>query len=116
MDAPRVTKSGRVPLPIEGRGKPEGCKLLRLSAVLEDGEEPVIRSIRIRGDFFASPEEGFDAVETLLAGTCLRDVAAVFDRLLAEGGVEVSGITGAGVAAVLRDALEKMAGKGSDEQ
>ena len=111
-----VTKSDRVPLTIDARGKPEGCKLLRLSAVLDDGEAPVIRSIRIRGDFFASPEEGFDTVETQLAGTRLRDLAAVFDRLLADEGVEVSGITGAGVAAVLRGALEKMAGKGIDEQ
>jgi hypothetical protein len=109
-------KSGGGLLVIEARGKPDGCKLLRLSAVLEDGETPVIQSIRIRGDFFASPEEGFDTVETLLAGTRLSDLAAVFDRLLAGEGVEVSGITGAGVAAVLRGALEKMAGDDIDEQ
>ncbi|MHB9292300.1 lipoate---protein ligase [Hollandina sp. SP2] len=87
---------------LEGMGKPPGCKLLRLSADIEAG---IIRSIHIRGDFFASPEDGFDRVEQQLAGRSLPELAAVFDTLLREAGVEVFGISGAGVASVLGAAL-----------
>ncbi|MDR2741329.1 MAG: hypothetical protein LBB98_04155 [Treponema sp.] len=83
---------------IEGVGKPEGCKLIRFSADIEGG---VLKSIRIRGDFFAVPEEGFDRVEERLGGILLSEVEAVFDALLDEEGVEVSGITGAGLSSLL---------------
>jgi hypothetical protein len=68
-----------------------------------DGD--IIRSIRIRGDFFASPEEGFDKVEQQLAGRSLSELAAVFDGLLQETGVAVFGISGKGVASVLSAVL-----------
>jgi lipoate-protein ligase A len=89
---------------LEGLGKPPGCKLIRLRADLEGG---LIRSIRIRGDFFASPEEGFDRVEQQLAGLSLWEVAAAFDGLLQEAGVEVFGISGEGLASVLFAALTR---------
>jgi hypothetical protein len=82
---------------IEGMGKPSGCKLIRLSADLEGG---VIRAIRIRGDFLASPEEGFDRAEQRLAGVAPADLGPAFDRYLAEEGVETLGIHGAGLAEV----------------
>jgi hypothetical protein len=83
---------------IEGVGKPEGCKLIRFSADIEGG---VLKSIRIRGDFFASPEEGFDRLEERLAGVSLPEVEAAFNALLNEEGVEVFGISGAGLASLL---------------
>ncbi|GHV61343.1 hypothetical protein AGMMS49587_05210 [Spirochaetia bacterium] len=86
---------------IEGMGRPRGCKLIRLSA---DMEGDVIRFLGIRGDFFASPEEEFDMIEKRLAGTPLGELAERFDTLLAEGGVRVSGINGAGVALILEAA------------
>jgi DNA-binding transcriptional regulator/RsmH inhibitor MraZ len=88
---------------IEGMGKPPGCKLIRFSADLEGG---IIRTIGIRGDFLASPEEGFDRAERRLRGVALEELETAFDRLLAEEGVETLGIDGAGLARVFRDALE----------
>jgi hypothetical protein len=87
---------------IEGTGKPPGCKLIRFGAELEGG---IIRTISIRGDFLASPEEGFDRAERRLWGTAFGDLERTFDRLLAEEGVETLGINGAGLARVFREAL-----------
>jgi hypothetical protein len=87
---------------VEGTGKPPGCKLIRFSAELE-GE--TIRTISIRGDFLASPEEGFDRAERRLWGTACGDLERTFDRLLAEEGVETLGINGAALARVFQEAL-----------
>jgi hypothetical protein len=83
---------------VEGLGKPKGCKLLRISAELEND---ALMSIQIRGDFFASPEEVFDQIEEALAGIRLRDLSRVFDSLIREKGVEICGINGPGLAEVL---------------
>jgi lipoate-protein ligase A len=88
---------------VEGVGKPEGCKLIRFSADIEGG---VLKSIRIRGDFFASPEEGFDRVEERLAGIPLSETEDSFNALLCEEGVEAFGITGAGLSSLLYAASE----------
>jgi hypothetical protein len=88
---------------LEGMGKPEGGKLIRFSADVDGG---LLQSIRIRGDFFAGPEEGFDRVEARLAGIPLADLAGAFDGLLAEEGVEVFGITGAALASLVSAAWE----------
>jgi hypothetical protein len=87
---------------LETLGKPPGSKLIRLRAELEGDR---IRSIRIRGDFFASPEEAFDRLEGRLAGTSLADLASAFDALLREEGIEVFGISGEGIVAVLAAGL-----------
>jgi hypothetical protein len=87
---------------IEGIGKPGGCKLIRISAEADRG---VLRSVLIRGDFFASPEEGFERVEARLSGAALDELGPAFDRLLAEEGVEAQGINGEGLAEVFRSAL-----------
>jgi hypothetical protein len=87
-----------MPNHIEGVGKPEGCKLIRVSADIEDG---VIKFISIRGDFFASPEEGFENAERRLAGVSLAEAGGAFDALLAEESVEAVGINGKGLAEVL---------------
>jgi hypothetical protein len=83
---------------VEGMGKPEGCKLIRFSA---DIEGDILKSIRIRGDFFAVPEEGFDRLEERLGGIPLSETETAFNALLREEGVEAFGITGAGLASLL---------------
>jgi hypothetical protein len=92
---------------VQGTGKPDGCKLIRLSADI-DGD--MIRSIRIRGDFFASPGEAFDAAESRLVDIPIAEFAQRFDCRMAEEGAELSGINGQGVASVLAAALEKARG------
>jgi hypothetical protein len=83
---------------VEGFGKPDGCKLIRIRAELEND---IVKSIQIRGDFFASPEEVFDQVEKALEGTKLRDISRVFDVFIREKGIDACGITGPGLAEVL---------------
>jgi hypothetical protein len=87
---------------VEGIGKPEGCKLIRISAEIEEG---AVKSISIRGDFFASPEEVFDRIEKALEGTRLRDIPEVFDSFIREQGIETCGISGPGLAEVLEAAV-----------
>jgi hypothetical protein len=89
---------------VEGMGKPAGCKLIRVSADVEGG---VIKTISIRGDFFASPEEGFENAERRLAGTSLAEAGSAFDALLAEESVEAFGINGTGLAEVLNKSVTK---------
>ena len=112
---------------LRGIGKPEGCKLIRVDAELEavaeaapdaapsggghDGDRSgaaafVIRRIMIRGDFFAVPEEGFEMLEAALAGTRAADLGTRFDALAASGGLQLAGISGAGVAEVFGRAFD----------
>ncbi|MDR2552425.1 MAG: hypothetical protein LBD31_04565 [Treponema sp.] len=86
---------------LETLGRPVGCKLIRLSAEVEDG---VIRRLSIRGDFFAAPGEGFDRAEARMAGVPLAGSGRVFDALLAQEGVEASGIHGAALEELLAGA------------
>ena len=97
---------------IEAVGKPQGCKLIRISAETGkavpgggyDGDRIVF--ISIRGDFFASPEERFDAVEEALAGTPVSTLAEAFDSLIKLNNMETFGISGAGVAEVFNEAIK----------
>jgi hypothetical protein len=89
---------------IEAAGKPEGCKLIRISADVEGG---VIKTFSIRGDFFASPEEGFERAEARLPGIAAAELETMFDRFLAEEGVSAQGINGKGLAEVFRSALRE---------
>lgn len=109
-------------------GKPSGCKLLRIEVELEnpsragspsapDAPSPaasvpgftrgdsIIRRIIVRGDFFALPEEGFESIESALAGCPLASLAKRFDDLAASLGVEFIGISGAAVAQLVEEAL-----------
>jgi hypothetical protein len=97
---------------IEAVGKPRDCKLIRVSAETAGDR---IACIRIRGDFFASPEEKFDAVEEALAGTPASMLAESFDALVKQNGMETFGISGAGVAAVFNDGLKSGAGEAETE-
>jgi hypothetical protein len=95
------------PVRVEAARKSAGCKLIRVSAEIGEG---IIRSIKIRGDFFASPAEGFDRVEERLPGAALADIAETFERLLLEEGVEVQGINGLALREALDSALRADAG------
>lgn len=86
---------------VEGAGKPEGCKLIRVTAEIEGG---VIRSIGIRGDFFASPEEAFEGIERALEGARLREIPEVFDAFIREHKIQTWGITGQALAEILQSA------------
>jgi hypothetical protein len=83
-------------------GKPGDCKLIRLSGETEGDR---IKSISIRGDFFASPEEDFEKLEQGLTGAAVSSVASTFDALLTEYRIECFGLTGRGFAEVLASAL-----------
>jgi hypothetical protein len=88
---------------LEGIGKPAGCKLIRFTAELEQGR---IRTISIRGDFFASPEERFDLVEQGLSGILPAELEGTFDLLMGREEIEAFGINGRGLASVFYSALE----------
>lgn len=88
-------------------GKPEGCKLLRMSIDIEPPLSPSSRiiSLSIRGDFFAIPEEAFDEIEDALAGTALGDLGKNFDGLVRQKGLECAGITGRGLDEIVQKEL-----------
>ncbi|MDX9827927.1 MAG: hypothetical protein RBT73_09300 [Spirochaetia bacterium] len=89
------------------QGKPAGCKLLRIEAEIDmvSTAAPLIRSILIRGDFFAIPEEVFEALEFSLVDIPLEGFAACFDAKAGELGLQMAGIHGEGVESVIRSAL-----------
>ncbi|MFH2114488.1 MAG: hypothetical protein ABIJ86_08280 [Spirochaetota bacterium] len=70
-------------------GRAKGGKLLRLSASWGDG---IIESIAIHGDFFAHPEDGFDAAEAALVGQPVDGVSKAFAAALAENSVSLFGL------------------------
>ncbi|MCX7026719.1 MAG: hypothetical protein NT061_04340 [Spirochaetes bacterium] len=89
-------------------GKPEGSKLLRVSAEVESkSENAQIVSLSVRGDFFAIPEEGFEEAEASLRDIPLKELAAAFDAAMAEKGVRLMGISGKGLAEILRKAIDE---------
>lgn len=94
---------------IEAMGKPQGCKLLRISAEFSEpwGKDSILKSISIRGDFFAIPEERFEAVEARLQGKKLAELGEAFDALLEALQVQAMGISGAGILATLRGAIHE---------
>jgi|GEM_PF-376703 len=95
---------------IEAIGKPQGSKLLRISAKLSEplGDASSIESISIRGDFFAVPEELFEAAESRLIGTKLANLATVFDSLMAEMHIQVVGISGFGLLSTLKRTIDEI--------
>jgi len=88
-------------------GKPEGCKLLRATIDIDAAPRPDarIQAISIRGDFFAIPEEEFDALERALAGTELKDLGREFSARARERGLQCAGISGEGLDELVRHAL-----------
>lgn len=105
---------------LELMGKPEGCKLLRLTIEVApphsdtSGAAPplspawLVTHIQIRGDFFAIPEEAFDDLEQRLAGAALVELGQRFDTLIQELGLECAGITGTGLQSLADEALARL--------
>jgi len=94
---------------IEAVGKPAGCKLLRISAELTEpaNDDCIVRAISIRGDFFAIPEEKFEMAESRLCGTTLGKIGDVFDAEILNLGIQVMGISGQGILATIRGAINE---------
>ncbi|HEY9053534.1 MAG TPA: hypothetical protein VIO60_01815 [Rectinemataceae bacterium] len=87
-------------------GKPPGSKLLRIEAQVErHGASWLVASFRVRGDFFAIPEEGYEAAEAALGKIELDRLGEAFDTAMARAGVSLTGISGAGVQATIEEAL-----------
>lgn len=80
-------------------------KLLKLSA---DVEGDVLRTVAIRGDFFAHPEEGFDRAEASLAGIPTGDFRKAFAAALAREGVELFGLSADAAADVFEEMLRDL--------
>uniref|UniRef100_A0A7C3EAE5 Uncharacterized protein n=1 Tax=Gracilinema caldarium TaxID=215591 RepID=A0A7C3EAE5_9SPIR len=89
---------------LQGVGKPSGCKLIRFTAVLEG---QVIKEIQIRGDFFAIPEEVFEALEASLCGTSLDALEERFAQLARELDLALQGISGSGLAELVQTAYRE---------
>lgn len=70
-------------------GKAKGGKLLRLSIEAEGG---VIQAIRVRGDFFAHPEELFDELEASLVACPIDELGARFATGAAALGLTIYGL------------------------
>jgi len=93
---------------VEGSGKPQGSKLIRVSAEMEmRSGVSIVRSLSVTGDFFALPEEGFEAVEASLHDLPLARLAEDFEAAMQAGGVSLLGISGRGVEEILRNAVHE---------
>jgi len=80
-------------------GKPEGCKLLRMSLDIEPPILPTstINAISIRGDFFAIPEEAFDELLGELSGVTIDTFVTRFEELARQKHIEFEGINSKGL-------------------
>ncbi len=70
-------------------GKAAGGKLLRMDMSWSDG---VVRSLSIRGDFFAHPEDAFEDLERSLVGCRLDELGARFAAGARERGLSLLGL------------------------
>lgn len=80
-------------------------KLLKLSADVEAG---ILKSVAIRGDFFAHPEEGFDRAEASLAGIPASAFRNAFTDAIAREGVELFGLSAGAAADVFEEMLHDL--------
>jgi len=80
--------------------KAPGGKLLKIYVDIENG---ILKSISLRGDFFAHPEEGFDRAEACLAGIPASRFESAFRKALAREGVELYGVSVEDAAAVFNE-------------
>ncbi|HOX33607.1 MAG TPA: hypothetical protein PLB91_14850 [Spirochaetales bacterium] len=88
--------------------KPAGGKLLRIELEAEEGR--VLRA-RVRGDFFAHPEELFEAAEAELAGTELARASETALGLFSRPGLVLYGASAAGIAEALGEAARALAAR-----
>jgi lipoate-protein ligase A len=86
--------------------KPEGAKLLRIELEAEGG---VVLRARVRGDFFAHPEESFEAAEAELGGVSLGRLAETALAAFARPGLTMYGASPALIAEALGRAAHAFA-------
>jgi hypothetical protein len=91
-------------------GKAKGGKLIRLEL---SWTQDRIDALRLRGDFFAHPEDGFEAVEASLPGCLLTELGAAFARGIAERGVSVFGLLPEDLDDAARAIVASASGKGA---
>ena len=82
--------------------KPEGCKLLRVEVDIEGG---IALSVRVRGDFFAHPEELFEEAEGALVGQTVAPTRAPLPSSATAPSPAQNGIREAALAAFSRPGL-----------
>ena len=70
--------------------KVPGGKLLRLFARIEGGQ---VVELRVAGDFFAHPEEAFDAAEASLLGIAASDLPSQARIAFAHPGLRLFGLS-----------------------
>ena len=75
--------------------KPEGCKLLRVEVETEGGR---LVAARVRGDFFAHPEELFEAAEAELTGMAISDLPGAAKGAFSRPGLRLYGATPEAIA------------------
>ena len=75
--------------------KPEGCKLLRVEVEVDGG---LVGAVRVRGDFFAHPEELFEAAEAALAGQEIVHLREVALKAFSWPGLRLYGATAEAIA------------------
>ncbi|NLJ47267.1 MAG: hypothetical protein GX430_12005 [Treponema sp.] len=80
-------------------------KLLKLTADVEGG---ILKSVAIRGDFFAHPEEGFDRAEASLSGIPAAGFRTSLTAALVREGVELFGLSAEAAADVFEEMLRDL--------
>ena len=84
--------------------KVPGGKLLRVQVEVESG---VVRNALVRGDFFAHPEEAFEAAEGLLAGLPADRLGAAALSLFSKAPLRIFGAEAADIAHALEEAARE---------
>ena len=83
--------------------KVPGGKLVRVEVDVEGG---IVRRALVRGDFFAHPEEAFEAAEALLAGVPCPELVARAELAFSRPDLVLYGVTAAAIAETLGRALD----------
>jgi len=82
--------------------KPIGCKLLRVEVESDGG---AVRAVRVRGDFFAHPEDLFEAAESSLAGVAVSALRAKAREAFSRPGLTLYGATADAIADTIYEAV-----------
>jgi lipoate---protein ligase len=84
--------------------KVPGGKLLRIELELEGS---VVARAEVRGDFFAHPEEAFEAAEQALSGAKAEDLGRLALGLFSKPPLRIFGAAAADIAQALEEALRE---------
>ncbi|MCX7025227.1 MAG: biotin--protein ligase [Spirochaetes bacterium] len=80
-------------------------KLLRIELDVEDG---ILLHTLVRGDFFAHPEEDFEAAEAELSGIPSNRIVELATRAFSRPGLSIIGATAADIATALGRAIDEI--------